>query len=295
MPELPEVQTVVNHLQKILPGISIKDVWTNTPKLIKTSGSFLSFKKKIAGKKTLTLERKAKNIFIHLSRGLTLVIHQKMTGHLLYGIWQKKNNNWTSPQAGPMRDDPHNRFIRLIFFLSNGKMLALCDMRKFAKVMLVETPLLFKHKDFSSLGIDALDKKLTAKEFERIIKSKKIKIKQVLLDQTIISGIGNIYADETLCEAGIHPAEKPQNISSSKIHALYKSIRKILPLAIKHGGSSDVDFRNPSGEKGRYQEKHKVYRRTGLPCLKKDGGKITRIVIGGRGTHFCPIHQKLIH
>jgi len=294
MPELPEVQTVVNHLAKILPGLSVKDVWTDTPKLIKNSGSFLAFKKKIVGEKFLRFERRGKNICLHLSNNLTLVIHQKMTGHLLYGVWEKKNRGWISPKAGAIRNDPHNRFIRVIFYLGNNKMLALCDMRKFAKIMLIETSLLHSHKDFSSLGPDALDKSLTLKKFSAIIKSKKGKIKQILLDQTVVAGIGNIYADETLYDAGIHPLEKPENISLIKMSALYKSIRKILTLAIKHGGSSDVDFRNPLGEKGRYQEKHKVYRKTGSICLKRDGGEITRIVIGGRGTNFCPAHQKLI-
>lgn len=293
MPELPEVQTVVNHLIPVLPGLTIRDIWTDTPKLVKSHPNFPNFKKAVIGKKVLRVERKAKNILINLSGGQTLAVHQKMTGHLLYGFWERKDGKWLSPTKGAIRDDPHNRFIRVIFYLSNSKMLALCDMRKFAKIILVETAKINSHKDFSSLGPDALDKNLTLKKFSAIIKSKKGKIKQILLDQTVLSGIGNIYADESLYEASIHPMERPENISPAKMSALYKAIRKILTLAIKHGGSSDVDFRNPKGERGQYQEKHKAYRLQGEKCSRRDGGTITRIHVGGRGTHYCPVHQKL--
>ncbi len=197
MPELPEVQTIVSDLKKVLPGLKITGFWTDIP-------SFRKIKDKAVARKILDLERKGKNILIQLSGNLTLLIHQKMTGHLLYGKWKVKGREWKSIIPGPL-NDPENRFIRLLFFLSNGRQLALCDMRKFAKALTWPTDKLAELNDIKNLGTDPFDKNFTFRRFKEIIAKKSGKIKTVLMDQSLISGIGNIYFDEILWLPSVHP------------------------------------------------------------------------------------------
>jgi len=308
MPELPEVETIVNDLEKVLPGLKIRDVWTDLPAgrqaLKKHTGiahptGFKAFKKEIIGKKILRTERKGKNILIHLSGNTTLLVHQKMTGHLLYGKWEIKNGSWESAIPGPLREDKENRFIHLLFFLSNGRQLALCDMRKFAKVLLWETDKLTELKDIRELGPDPFDKSLTLKKFKERLRGSRA-IKQVLMDPKTIAGIGNIYADEILWKADVHPAKETNKLKEEEIKKIYASIKPILKRAIKARGSSYIDYRDAFGEKGRYQQMHYAYQMTGTKCLKiprgckkKDGGIIKKIKIGSRSAHFCEVHQRL--
>lgn len=291
MPELPEVQTIVSDLQEILPGLKILDVLTDAKSLFR-KGNFEDFKKEVVGRKILKIERKGKNILINLSDNKTILIHQKMTGHLLYGKWEIEDGGWKSIELGPIKDDPMNRFIHIVFPLSNGKQLALSDMRKFAKVILSPTNKLNELEDLR-LGMDPFDKNFTLKNFVEIIKKFRGKIKTILMDQTLIAGIGNIYSDEILWIAGIHPLKEIQKMTDKEIEQIYKAIRPVLEKALKARGTSSSDYRDPYGRKGKYQEMQYAYRLTGKPCQKNDGGIITRIKIGGRSAHFCPVHQKL--
>ncbi len=216
-----------------------------------------------------------------------------MTGHLLYGKWGAKNREWISELSGPLRDDPQNRFIHLIFFLSNDKQFALCDMRKFAKVLLWPTDKLRELKDIKDLGPDPFDENFTLKKFTEIIMGKRGKIKQVLMDQNTISGIGNIYADEILWLAGVHPIKQTDKLSESEVKKIYQSIKPVLKRAIKARGSSYIDYRDALGRMGNYQKMHYAYQMTGIKCQKRDGGVIKKIKIGSRSAHFCSVHQKL--
>lgn len=283
MPELPEVETIVNDLKKVLPGLKIRDVWNDLPRLPK------NIKKETIGRKILKLERRGKNILIYLSGGKTILVHQKMTGHLLYGKWVKKNGAWQSSIPGPLRD-PENRFIHILFLLSNGSQLALCDMRKFAKVAVLPTEKI--PEEFKKMGIDALDKNLTFVKFKELIGEKSGKIKIILMDQSLIAGIGNIYADEILWMAGIHPLKPANKFKEVELKKIYSAIKPVLKKAIKARGSSYIDYRDAFGKEGRYQKMHYAYQMTGKKCKKRDGGIIKKIRIGGRSAHFCPIHQK---
>lgn len=290
MPELPEVETIVNDLKKVLPRLKIHDVWSDVFNAQK-------IKKEIKGEKILKIERRGKNILIHLSKEKTILIHQKMTGHLLYGKWQTADRQppttktkWIAVESGPLQDDPENRFIHLLFFLSNGYQLALCDMRKFAKVTILATKKL--SNEFKKIGVDALDKKLTLKKFTEIIKTRNGKIKNILMDQSLIAGIGNIYADEILWRAGTHPLRPTNTLKEKELKNIYKAIKPILKKAIKERGSSYIDYRDAFGKKGNYQKMHFAYQQTGKKCKKKDGGIIQKIKINGRSAHFCPKHQK---
>ena len=302
MPELPEVQTITNGLNKRLTGLKITDLWSDVPKIIKNS-SLENFKKEIIGKKVLDAERRGKNILMHLSGGITILFHMKMTGHLLYGKWVKKDVQiceddkkyfWKPTTQGPLCD-PYNRFIHFIFYFSNGKELAFSDARKFGKILLLKTKEEMISNDLKKLGPDALDKNFTFKRFkETLAKKSDGFIKQILLDQEVIAGIGNIYSDEILWSAGIHPKEKLSKLKDGHKKNIFNAMKRILKASVKLGGDSMSDFRNLDGEKGKYQEHHKTYRRIGEPCPKVGcKGKIIRIKVASRSAHFCETHQKL--
>jgi formamidopyrimidine-DNA glycosylase len=286
MPELPEVQTIITDLKRVLPGLKITGFWTDIPVFRKPA-------KEAIGKKILGLERRGKNILINLSGNITLLIHQKLTGHLLYGLWERKGKEWQARIPGFLSNDPQNKFLHLIFNLSNGKQLALSDLRKFAKVLVWPTEKLEELPDISKLGPDPLSPAFDFKKFKEVFAGRKGKIKVVLMNQEIISGIGNIYSDEILWEAGIHPFKGAEKLSESDLKRIFNAMKKILKRAIEEKGDSVIDYRRPSGEKGRYQKIQNAYQMTGKKCRKNDGGIIKRTKIGGRSAHFCPVHQKL--
>jgi formamidopyrimidine-DNA glycosylase len=190
---------------------------------------------------------------------------------------------------GPIRDDPKNKYLRIVFTLSNGCHLALSDLRRFGQVLLVDDKNINGLKAISKLGPEPLD--IPLDKFKELFKKKKGRVKPVLMDPFFIVGIGNIYADEILWESGLHPLSRVENLKEEDIRKIYQWTRKILEKAIKYKGSSMDDYRVPSGEKGEFQNHQKAYQRTGKPCLKKDGGVIERLVIGARSAHFCPVHQ----
>ncbi|MFC1789459.1 DNA-formamidopyrimidine glycosylase [Patescibacteria group bacterium] len=292
MPELPEVETIVRELKPKVLKRTFVDVWTDWPKLIKKPVSFIRFKKEIRNKKIKNVWRRGKNIIFDLSCDKKMLIHQKMTGHLLYGKWEKTKNKWRSKIKGPLSEDPMNRFLHLIFFLDNKKQIALSDLRKFAKVELWEKRELEKTEGFNKLGPEPLDRSFTFKKFKEILPEKG-KIKQILMDQSVIVGIGNIYADEILWDAKIHPKKDISKLTSNDFKKIYNTIPKILKKAIKFKGDSMSDYRRPNGEKGGYQNLQKVYRKEGKPCPIKNHGTIQRVKINGRSAHFCPKCQRL--
>ncbi|PIR47024.1 MAG: hypothetical protein COV07_01110 [Candidatus Vogelbacteria bacterium CG10_big_fil_rev_8_21_14_0_10_45_14] len=294
MPELPEVTTTVNGLNKTVVGRIISDVWADWARLIRDC-SMDKFRLRVVGAKITNARRRAKNILIDLDNGDTILVHMKMTGHLLFGRWRSCDGKWIATTEGSLRNDPYNGHIRMMITFEDGAQLALSDLRRFAKVGIFRTDAEHNHAELSKLGPEPLEPAFTLLAFkECIVKKTSRSIKQVLLDQTRISGIGNIYADEMLFRSGIHPKSNPFAIPNKKLSLLYKTMRNILREGIEFGGDSMSDYRNILGERGSFQEKHLAYRRTGLKCLERGcGGKITRSVIGGRGSHFCLTHQML--
>lgn len=314
MPELPEVTTTAQKLNEILPSLRIISIWTNydSPYFygkenIKDPKYFLNFKKEVTGKKIESSVRVGKNVLINIEGPKTILIHMKMTGHLLYGKYKKakieevvngeskKVLGWVADEKGPLQDK-FNQYIRLVFELSNGKFLVLSDARRFAKVCLIPDGKISEYKDLKNLGPDPTPKNFDKKVFKEILNKKpEGRIKNILMDQDLISGIGNIYSDEALWLTGIHPEEKPEKLSDKKINELLKNIKIILKKGIDFGGDSTSDYRQPDGTPGNFQKHHKVYRRRGEKCLRKNcDGIITRKVVGGRSAHFCNKHQKLI-
>ena len=307
MPELPEVQTTVNGLNKKVKGLKITDVWTDYggsyhigKDNIKDENFFKKFKKKVVGQKILNATRRAKNVLIHLSENQTILVHMKMTGHLMYGKYTfdkkvGKKGTWSAIEEGPLKD-PFNKFLHFVITLSNKKQLVLSDTRKFAKITLIETANLNHSPHLKDIGPEIMTGDFDYSNFkERLMRRPIGRIKNVLMDQSIIAGVGNIYSDEALWRSSVHPEEKVKNIPETKLKLLFTETKKVLEKGIDFGGDSMSDYRNIDGERGEFQNHHMVYRRKGEPC-KKSGcnGIIIRRVIGGRSAHFCDTHQKLL-
>ncbi|HBB54041.1 DNA-formamidopyrimidine glycosylase [Candidatus Nomurabacteria bacterium RIFOXYC2_FULL_43_16] len=308
MPELPEVETTTRELKRIIVGLVIKDVWTDLATKDKRQGGtianpkyFVMFRKKILNKKILLVERRAKNILINLSGGKTILVHLKMTGHLLYGKYKKTGKAWVPTEKGPL-NDPYNRFIHVVFTFSpsttlrtrNETHLAFSDARKFGKITLLDTKTAHDTKHLNNIGPEPLEKSFNLQKLkERLNKKPNGKIKTVLMDQSIIAGIGNIYSDEILWRAGINPERKASKLKEKEIKRILKAIKETLSRGIDFGGDSMSDYRNIHGLRGKFQLHHEAYRRTGEKCRKKKcKGVIKRKVINDRSAHFCSVHQK---
>ncbi len=303
MPELPEVETIKRGLIKRIVGKTIADVDVRFPK------TFVGSKLKVEGSKIKKIERRAKVLAVKLDNGENLLFHLKMTGQLVYrhesGIMN--HESWKEQDqfaGGHPSHDWHltlpNSTTAIIFKFDDGSRLFFNDMRKFGwcKVLTDEqlNKIFIEEYGLEPVRLAGTRSGQASQGFtveyliSRASKVPNRKIKQFLTDQTIIAGIGNIYADESLFDARISPLRQVKEIKLSEWKKIVTSVKKVLELAIKHGGTTDSDFVNAYGEKGGMQDYLKVYRKNGTDCPKCDG-KIIRITIGGRGTHYCPVCQ----
>jgi len=271
MPELPEVETIVNDLRTLLIGRRITDVAVNWEGTI-AQPSVPEFKQRIKDQRILDIRRRGKYIIIDFVEGGSLLIHLKMAGQLLI-----------RPASARLEN-----YIRVILHLDNGQQLRFADMRKLGRVYLVENA----ETIVGTLGPEPLDDNFKLEDFARILERRWGRIKPLLLNQRFIAGIGNIYANEILFAAGIHPLRKADTIAPAEVEALYHAIRRVLRQAIAERGTTfDGAYRDVQGERGRHQESLRVFRREGKPC-PRCGAPIVRIVLGGRGTYFCPRCQE---
>lgn len=291
MPELPEVETIARGLNKAVSGLKIIGVETDTPKLFK-GPDFPVFKDKVTGQEILKVYRRAKNILFLLSSGQTMLIHLKLTGHILVtsdGI-VVKDGRWVVDRNSPL-SDPQNQFIHVVWQLSEGKKMALSDLRKFANVLLFGPDQLSAY--LKGYGPEPFEADFSLSYLTEVLSKKAQPIKKVLLDQNVVAGIGNIYADEILFESRVHPLQLASSLSEGQVRSLFENIKKVLEKSIRLRGTSISDYRDINGEKGGYAPVRKVYRRTGELCPENCGGQVKRIEVGGRGTHFCPKCQVL--
>ena len=292
MPELPEVQTIVDDLNKKVKGLTITDVWTDWSKYFRRSrGGFNGFKKEIKNKKIEKIWRVGKNIIFGLHGNKDMLIHQKMTGHVLIGKWKFSDKKWIAVEKGYLTEKV-NGYIHTMFRLSDGTMMALSDLRKFAKILIFNDTDLKNLEDVKNIGPDPLKPGFDFKDFKSLIVKKRGPIKKVLMDQSVVSGIGNIYADEILFAVKIHPLKKAEKLSDGELRLIFNTSKIILKKAIKLRGTSTSDFRDTSGRAGTFGNVLQVYRRSGEKC-PKCGGVIKRVKIGGRSAHFCPACQRL--
>lgn len=273
MPELPEVETIVRYLRPKISGRKILDMDSDTPRLFRDHRSrtstelksdFKKVREQVLGRKIGSLERIGKNIILKLSGGKYLVLHLMMTGKLL---------------LNPAGRRAHDRLqIRL-----SGKMkLVFNDIRKFGRCRVLSSSQNLGGPDALSLNLET---------FKFLFRGRTASIKSILLNQKLINGIGNIYSDEILWQAGIHPARPGESLTKKEIKKIFNATKSILNLAIKKEGATLRDYKKPDGTAGGYYQIRKVYQRTGEKCAR-DGAIIRRIKIAGRSTHFCPKHQK---
>jgi len=262
VPELPEVETIKKELGKSVVGKKITEVCVYHPLVIRQP-SVAKFKKDLVGATIKNVLRKAKLLILELSNGKHLAIHLKMTGQLVYPGDGKKS--------------------RVTFHLSDGKNLDFNDQRLFGELRLIDNWQSLKF--IRELGPEPFD--LNPERFKEMLSNKKTKIKPLLMDQKFISGIGNLYAAESLFRARIHPGRPAQSLSDKEKGLLFKEVKDVLKEAIHYGGSSVDNYVRLSGEKGNYVSHHKVYDREGKPCVKCKT-TIKRIALGGRGTYLCP-------
>ena len=304
MPELPEVETIRIGLSKLLPRLVVKDVWHDWPKSFPNAPADVA--RFLVGANVKRVRRRAKVLIIELSSGYSLVIHLKMTGQLVFTSKNQLQSSVASRQSQVERKrfaggHPTDSLIgklpdkttRVIIDFTDGSKLFFNDQRKFGWMRLLPTAEVPQIDFMKTVGPEPLEDNFTVDKFiERLMTRKNSPIKAVLLDQKVLAGVGNIYADESLWLAKIHPSTSANSISRSKMVALYNAVRDVLSLSIKNGGSTDRNYVNAKGERGRYLEFAQVFRKVGQPC-PRCGTEIVKIRVAGRGTHICPRCQKL--
>ncbi len=280
MPELPEVETIKRDLTRLIVGKKIVDIETDSPKQVQPSLTVV--KKAVVGETIKKVDRRAKLLYITLTKGNVLAFHLKMTGRLLV---RKK---------GARRDDWQHVVIKLQNSKTpklKGKDLELrfCDLRKFGWVRLIKSKKELE-KVLSQFGPDALDG-ISLREFQTVLSKSRRAVKLVIMDQAKIAGVGNIYASDALNLAEINPKKEASKLTSEEIKKLYQAIIKVLKAGIKYRGASDQYYLDALGHKGKYQEHFLTYNREGKKCFNC-GGVVKKIKLGGRGTYFCSSCQK---
>lgn len=288
MPELPEVETIRAGLAKLLPGKIVKDVWYDWDKSFPNAPADVA--RFLVGSKIEKVRRRAKVLIIELSGGWALIIHLKMTGQLVF-VDEGKRFGAGHPGKELVGELPV-KSTRVIMDFTDGSKLFFNDQRKFGWMRLMPAIEIPEIDFFKKVGPEPLDDDFTVDKFiKRLMRRKNSNIKAVLLDQTVVAGIGNIYADEALWGAKIHPSTLVANVSKTKLVLLYNSLRDVLNLSIKKGGSTDKNYVDAQGKKGSYLAFANVFRREGQPC-PRCGTPIEKIRVAGRGTHICPHCQK---
>jgi formamidopyrimidine-DNA glycosylase len=272
VPELPEVETVARRLQTRLPGSTIRraDVlWSRTIAFPQPPARFAL---EVSGSTVERVGRRAKTVVLYLADGRVLTVALRMTGALIVA----------APGTAP---DPH---ARVVFDLADGRQLRFRDARKFGRIGLYPGRGRRRVADvFARHGPEPLAPSFTARRLAARLERRSARLKSLLLDQSFIAGVGNIYADEALWRARLHPLRRADTLTDEEIHRLYRAIRAALREGLAGGGASYRDYVDPDGEPGLAAERMRVYRRTGEPCLRC-GRPIERIVVSQRATHFCP-------
>ncbi|HEY6305138.1 MAG TPA: DNA-formamidopyrimidine glycosylase [Candidatus Angelobacter sp.] len=270
MPELPEVETIANGLQKRVSGDRIESVWLGSkPEPLKSTAAEIA--RVLEGSRVERVRRVGKHIVFDLqgnggaARG-QWIVHLGMTGRILVAS----------------ADTEVPKHTHLVVRLASGRELRFVDPRRFGRLEV-------RHSEFSGPGAEPLQ--ITPEEFARLFHRRTAPIKALLLNQTLLHGVGNIYADESLFRAGVRPRRRANTLTRDELSRLHAALREVLQKAIAAGGSSVSDYVDADGEEGFFQLQHRVYGREGQPCLVCKT-KIKKIIAAGRGTHYCPKCQK---
>ena len=318
MPELPEVETVRRGLAELLPGRVVARVAVfDSPKSFPNAPA--DVEQFLYGARVTAVRRRAKVLMIDLDTRYSLVIHLKMTGQLVFRQWYSRASSANNPGPGDKhaqivtRDatqipDASNfagghpndsligelpdRSTRVQIDFVDGSRLFFNDQRKFGWVKLLPTDEVKNLPFMQKVGPEPLDPQTRAEDFiQRIRRRQNSMIKPAFLDQTVIAGVGNIYADEALWAAQIHPQTRVKNVSDQQLNTLFNELRQILQLSIDQGGSTDKNYIDAEGRKGNYLTFAHVFRREGQVCHRHPDQEIIKLKVGGRGTHICPVCQ----
>ncbi len=277
MPELPEVETVARRLQARLPGAEIRGAEVLWSRTVAHPQPAERFAMEVAGGVVNHVGRRAKSVILYLDDGRVLTVALRMTGALIVA----------APGAPP---DPH---ARVVFELADGRQLRFRDARKFGRIGLYPGRGRRRVADvFARHGPEPLAGSFSAARLAERLRRRSARLKTLLLDQSFIAGVGNIYADEALWRARLHPLRRADTLTDVEIARLHRGIRAALREGLAGGGASYRDYVDPDGEPGLAAERMRVYRRTGEPCFRC-GRRIERIVVNTRATHFCPHCQVL--
>lgn len=279
MPELPEVESVREGLSQLIINEEVERVEVRWDNIIE-SPNVQTFKNRLIGQKFERVDRRGKFLLFYLTNDV-LISHLRMEGKYQY---KKRSSEKESPNK--------EKHKHVIFYLKSGYELAYFDVRKFGRMSLVKKGEEFEHKSLKKLGPESFSKDFKLEEMRELLKRRTKAIKGVLLDQKLVVGIGNIYADEILFQSKIHPGRAANELSKDEEKILYHSIIEILSKAVKQGGTTIRTYENAFGENGKYQDYLKVYGKEGEPC-PRCGSIIEKTKIVGRGSHFCPICQEV--
>ncbi|MFA6197798.1 MAG: bifunctional DNA-formamidopyrimidine glycosylase/DNA-(apurinic or apyrimidinic site) lyase [Patescibacteria group bacterium] len=290
MPELPEVETVVRDLRPLLKKQRIASVDVRLQKIVAMPVRL--FVKSLVGRAITNVRRRAKIIMIELDNQTTLLVHLKMSGQLVFVSSRGTKQYGGHPIVGGIDALP-NKYSHVILRFQNGGHLYFNDQRQFGYMLVLPEHELASFFQKKKLGLEPFDKKFTLPYFLAYAKRHiRALIKSVLLDQSNVVGLGNIYVDEVLFAAGIRPSRRVASLSLNKIESIYLAIPKILGQAIKQRGTTFRSYRGGTGQPGGMQKLLKVYGREGERCRKCRRGVITRIKQGSRSSHYCPVCQK---
>lgn len=287
MPELPEVETIRRDLDAKIRHKKIRRIEVRKLKIVR--GSVAVSQRALLGKSFARVERRAKLLIFEVSSGEKfLLIHLKMTGQLIY-------ESGCSTIAGghgwpPLDRRLPSRYSHVIFTFRDGSRLFFNDLRQFGYLQLVDRAT--KDKIIAGYGLEPLTREFTLPRFAQVFRGKKTRLKALLLNQGLIAGIGNIYADEICHAAGMRPTRKVSTLKAADIKRLYAASQKILRKAVEKRGTTFSDYVDADGRTGNYLRYLKVYDRAGKKCLSCKKGIIKKIKIGSRGTHYCPVCQK---
>ncbi|MEC0238798.1 DNA-formamidopyrimidine glycosylase [Paenibacillus dokdonensis] len=275
MPELPEVETVKRTLNQLVKGKVIDHVTVNLARIIQRPDDIDQFAFMLAGHTIQSVERRGKFLRILLG-DLVLVSHLRMEGR--YGLFESS--------------EPVEKHTHVIFHFNDGTELRYKDVRQFGTMHLFNPGEEFTVPPLSKLGIEPLDAEFTVEKFKAVLAGKTTKIKAVLLNQAYVVGIGNIYVDESLFRAGIHPEQLANTLTDEQYRKLHQAVVATLAESVEVGGSSIKSYVNGQGEMGMFQHQLKIYGRQNQPC-QTCGTIIEKSVVGGRGTHYCPVCQSI--
>jgi formamidopyrimidine-DNA glycosylase len=295
MPELPEVETVARDLQRWVAGALITDAEVRWDRTIRHPQPPEQFVAEVRGAQIERVGRRAKSVLIHLADGRVMTVALRMTGALIV----------TPPGT------PDDKYARVVFRLADGRELRYRDVRKFGRIGLWEGGGLRRHRTpkkgrrrvaevrapyrvgdvFGRHGPEPLATSFSAARLAERLRGRSARLKTLLLDQSFVAGVGNIYADEALWRARLHPLRAADTLTAPEIARLHRALRAVLRQGIQNRGSSFTDYVGADGEPGANAEQLAVYRRTGEPCLRC-GTRIERLVVGQRSTHFCPRCQR---